>query len=754
MYGAPQMMVIYNRKTTLLQNGTIVIEDDPLFDVEDLYITVMYRFNYTPEYAGNGGYGSAPVIGIDPLSGEKYSVGVGDASELYYEPNGESGIETHHFLFELCTFAGKSFPLYTYGIGSDYDIIYENAPATKQYTYNVGSFAGNDNGLSNYVKDNFILDNTIPCLTKVGHFDTLHNYELGSNNETIQEQIDDINNTLNIIINELENGGCDCNGDPDNETIDTDDEPGPGPGPGSFKAYLAEPAFMVVRSVHIMSAESFNRLLRDPMYVDIAAKTLASGLTGPDIMIKTIAKGWQKNWDFGLRPSISSKDNLFKKTDGTFYNPNSTTNNTRKNEWKHYWKHLDVDGTGDTENSPFKHNLNGLAEVFGKYGNRYFPYALVNGVGTTYFNGINCTPAVAKVLKLKTLAQAEYPTILAATNEYGPGCGLLILESDFYHQLYNIGGPQSTSISGYIEDFEGVTGATNRALILNMDHQIENEPNYTKYYNGSGSGVVGPNSTYNVGAPFIFGYENLGRYLDTHLFGAMSGVDYSNLPSTWETYKGWVDAGIWKDRYNGTSHDKPSHPSDYDTIMYNDLGGAKLGTNDQPTLYNEKLRGWFLTGMSNACLVQNPAWKSFYDYNGTTLTGVKSNLQLSIDNALGYRIFTWWNSYTNNTGGNNLKCNANNVKLFSLNTGQRIAFSYSIIEIFPTQDDIDAQNAAQNSGSKSRNYQDDPEPSVEVESGCNCENVLVADAVGNNVFTLRKITGSYRWYCKRQAFNI
>ena len=316
LFGAPQMMVLINSNTTT---------NKPIFDTEEPYVPVMYRFNY------DNFYSSSPVIGIDPISSEKYAIGLQNVTEYYQDITNESGLETHHFIFENSLINDKSNRgFFTYGVENNYETFYEDT-SVNTYTFSIYAMSANYANLQSWASNAFTKYNNIQCLTKIGHFDTLHGNNNGTN--STQNQIDDIQNTINDLINHLVNlsNTDNCITDPSVETYSGATPPGTG---GIAIPYLSRSAYLVTRSVHIVDQGCDGRPVINQIYIDVDANQQSfeplnggSGING----ITILTHGWNHKYDYGVRPWVLSKPDIF---------GSNNLSSSEKDEWKNFWKYF------------------------------------------------------------------------------------------------------------------------------------------------------------------------------------------------------------------------------------------------------------------------------------------------------------------------------------------------------------------------------------------------------------------------------
>ena len=673
IFETPQMMVIVNNNPST---------NTKLFDSTEDYIPVMYRFSY------DGYYSSSPVIGIDPISCEKYAVGIQQVSEFYSNVINESGLETHHFIFEKSYLDDKSNKMnFTYGVGTNYETFY-NGSQVGSYTFSISGMTANNQNLLNWATSLFGKSNTIDCLTKIGHFDTLH----GSSNNPEQSQIDDIQNLVNDLIEHLTtlSNNNNCIVDPNTEHY-TGSTPPPGTG-GGPAAYLGETAYLVVRSVHFMDTLVDGRPSLNQMYIDVDANlSTFTSLNGVNIdQITKETHGWNTKYDYGVRPYVNNKKTVFGHSTGL--------SSSEKSEWNTFWKKLNH--FWDYE----KRNYNGLSGVFARpvitpvyWGNNF----MWNTEKTYGWDGGHFS-SLSQLDKLRYLyEQFTNSTDDNINDEYYPKYGVLRIG-----QKVGLGGLNVP-----------------RVLVLNMNHNMEEyysnipnyvEPEYLTHYSGSGTGVYnafGNDALLNNG-PFIFGKTNLYNYFENHLFpnyGTHS--DKNNLPEYWKTDIGYLDISYpYRHDMNGCYSDNDRARIKTFFEYYNQTSGST---------YNVRTTPW-------RALEQIPL--------------------LDIDKKRGFRVLTWLSKRTVSSGSDsNFLQNKYYTPLFNGNgTGKNLIVSYSIIEIFPEEN-----NASNNSNSKSAAVNDNNTSStindIQLGSNCCCDNILMAERLNNssNVFTLTKIAGSY-----------
>ena len=472
--GAPQMMMIINIDQ---------MTGDELFDADSEYIPVMYRYDNTMQYVQ-----PSPVIGIDPVSFDKYAIGIDGTT---FSTNVNSGIETHHFVFEIAKAMNESL-VYTYGVGQNLQQIYFNSLQqcmvdTVQRQYSIYGMLGNagdtvvsDISIMMQKKSDFYV------LTKIGHFDTIHVdsniYDMDSPEENSDDPITTIVNLLTDLGNEYPDGGGDgCSPDPDYEYNGSD------PAPEPIEDGLH--AFLVTRSVSVYGSEALPNILDNQLWIDTDANNITSQsqqVSANDITHEH--RNIQYKYNVGLRNCMNKP--------GRF--PNFTWCN-------------DI-------NPDLKDNSN-------KFNNG-------NCLGAAYAHGAGVNRSLRGILDDYSLSFTQKVNMIA-------DAAVNVLPNDDYSP--NLG------VLGYKICTDGMNVDTipsnkRRILILNTDHGVEgDEPASLRHWSGSGGGSSDP---------FIYDYGNfstasdvnnsvIGRYFTQHLF-----ANSSDNHTKWNTNTGVMDYGM------------------------------------------------------------------------------------------------------------------------------------------------------------------------------------------------------------------
>ena len=744
--GAPQMLAILNT----------IDGEKPLFEgvAANAYVPIMYRARFEELDKNNVRLvDSLPVIGIDPITAEKYAIGIygtyengasdEEWSDVYsaeaYDLS-ESGIEEHHFIYEKSFYGSNHSTNFKYGVGDDYDAIYSGCN-TQSYTYSLQGISGENPELKTYLESVFSTndDVVLPCLTKIGHFDTIHTFDTQNIEENQQNTSDDLNTLINHLINI---SGDYCITDADDFTYRGGSSPS-----GVVKTHLAKPAFLVLRTTHLYQVDNWGSMFTNPMFIDVEVQK--SGYTAKNItQIRDYISGgigddWYKYNDYGLRPSMGGQAKLYRDYQLNLLNPGSTLGQRNK-EWKTTWSKINDDGLFGNR------VFNGLANIFGKLGGS-FPHLDTNQFAS------GSTDSVDKLIKLWEVVSANYYNGGAYDVTLGPGTGIFPLDKKYRTK------------NGLIE-LSNVEDEDWRALVLNMNHNtngaafalngttLRTERIWQNNQTTLNNAIVGTYNSYyqgklgGVNTPFIFGFDALWSYLETYLYGSSYVSNPYLSQNFWHMVdRGYISVGYWKDlsHYYG------------DSLPY-DFGGSALGMNTTPPSDGSgKLREYFWNG-NNAGELQLP-WRYLFNSNHTDWNPclkLKRDVRSTsnVNSGRGFRIFSWFNGkhtaspYTNNFKNYRNSSNVN-YRLFSTNSSQSLCYSYTIIEIPLNYEDASLNSAK---GGEVSGYISGVKSGGEGQSqtvnineinfdGCCCDNVLIATRVDSttNRFNLRAISGSY-----------
>jgi len=166
---APNMMFIRGSSNNIL---TVDCEGTTLNTyLSGNELPVYYRF----EYNADTQHHPAPIIGIDPLTHEKYAIGLQNAVSPH-NTNPGSNLCAHSFIYRTWS-AAQPVNYLRYGSGSNYSAIYEGNDTEVSYysyadiTYNVN---GSNNKFIAAIRNGF---GPVCALHKIGHFDTVHSMQ-------------------------------------------------------------------------------------------------------------------------------------------------------------------------------------------------------------------------------------------------------------------------------------------------------------------------------------------------------------------------------------------------------------------------------------------------------------------------------------------------------------------------------------------------------------------------------------------------
>ena len=135
-------------------------------------LPVMYRFCKVSHY--ENGYGvPAPILGIDPLTCEKYAVGVDNVESLQIATTRYDYLSYHDFMFSS-KYCCPKCEIYVYGCGDKYGYLYDDEEIQEE-SYIVNGITHNVGCADNYNVVGMLGNSeAFSALSKIGHFDTVH----------------------------------------------------------------------------------------------------------------------------------------------------------------------------------------------------------------------------------------------------------------------------------------------------------------------------------------------------------------------------------------------------------------------------------------------------------------------------------------------------------------------------------------------------------------------------------------------------
>ncbi len=141
---------------------------------DKLCIPVMYRYIYDSMTSKTGAL-MAPVIGVDPITCERYAIG--GRHTVSFSPGAEANsLETHKFRYTRAEISSEKNS-YVYGLGVKYNNIYYGG-TTEVESHGLlelcAYYLDNTHLYGEYVATTISKGDPCDCLVKIGHFDTIH----------------------------------------------------------------------------------------------------------------------------------------------------------------------------------------------------------------------------------------------------------------------------------------------------------------------------------------------------------------------------------------------------------------------------------------------------------------------------------------------------------------------------------------------------------------------------------------------------
>ena len=167
------------------KDGTVTIEGNT-FSTPEEAIPLFYR---SAKDSKGKRIQRAPLIGIDPITHEKYTLGI---DSRYSDSSHNNCI--HDFIFSWKV--GFKSSVFKYGAVDEYSCVYASS-TTQTSTYDILDISQNVGGVNNKnIKEISEVGGDIICLTKIGDFDTVHKMKTVNGENVINGQ--EIEDMINV----------------------------------------------------------------------------------------------------------------------------------------------------------------------------------------------------------------------------------------------------------------------------------------------------------------------------------------------------------------------------------------------------------------------------------------------------------------------------------------------------------------------------------------------------------------------------